>query len=97
MEETIAVAEAVALAGLVASVLQERFFSKLQGRSAFAASVAVSLAVGIVATARTGGFVTVANAADPFGFAIAVLASAGVALAASQAAFRVFVRPITTA
>lgn len=101
MDQTaLAIAQAVALAGTVGmwlSVLQEYVFrDRLTGRPAVYVSMAAALIVGIVATAQTGGFVAVGDTSDPFGAAARVVANAGVALAASQAAFRVFVRPITS-
>lgn len=101
MDQTPSVLEAIAIAttvGLWLSTVQELVFrKKLEGRAAFMFSVALSLAVGIVATVRTGGFVVVGDPSEPFGIAASILASAGVALTASQAAFRVFVRPIASA
>lgn len=99
MDQLAAVTEAIAIAttvGLWLSTLQELVFKgRLDGRPAFLFSVAAALAVGIVATARTGGFVIVGDPQDPLGVAASIVANAGVVLVASQAAFRVFVRPIT--
>lgn len=96
MDQALAIAEAIAIAGFISSVAQEAFLSHLEGNAARITTVVMALAVGLFATARTGGFAAVTTATDPFGFAMAVLLSAGVALAASQAAFRVFVRPIAS-
>jgi hypothetical protein len=93
-----AIAEAVLIAGTVGiwlSILQERIFgSRLEGDRARYLSIAAAVIVGIIATARSGGFVIVGDATDPIGIAASILTSAGIALAASQAAFRVFVKPI---
>jgi hypothetical protein len=94
VDQTLALAEAVMIAGFVASIAQEAFLSRLEGTAARVASVLLSLAIGLVATQRTGGFAAIAGANDPFAIGLAVLASAGVALAASQAAFKVLVRPV---
>lgn len=98
MDQTAAVAEAITIAitvGLWLSTIQEWLFrDQLEGRAAFLFSIAASLGVGIIATARTGGFVVVGDPNEPLGLAMSIVASAGVVLAASQAAFRVFVRPI---
>jgi hypothetical protein len=96
MEQTLAIAEAVMIAGFVASIAQEAFLSHLEGTPARVASIAVSLVIGIVATARTGGFAVAAGADNPFLIGLSILASAGIALAASQAAFKVLVRPINS-
>lgn len=95
-----AVAEAIIIAGTVGvwlAILQEKFLGrKLEGDQARIASIVAALAVGIFATARTGGFVTIGDPSDPIGIAGSILASAGIALAASQAAFRVFVKPLAS-
>jgi len=61
MDQTPAVLEAIVLAttlGLWLSTLQEWLFGKkLEGAKAFYLSVALSLVVGVIATARAGGFV----------------------------------------
>jgi hypothetical protein len=93
-----AIAEAVLIAGTIGvwlAILQERIFGqKLEGNNARYLSIAAALVVGIFATARTGGFVIIGDANDPIGTAASILASAGIVLAASQAAFRVFVKPL---
>lgn len=96
MDQTLAIAEAIMIAGFIASIAQEAFLSRLEGTAARVASVLVSLGIGIYATLRTDGFAAVAGANDPFAIGLAVLAAAGVALAASQAAFKVLVRPVNS-
>lgn len=103
MDQTIATAAAVAEATLIAgsvglwlSTIQELVFKdRLDGKPAFYLNVALSLAIGTAATVRTGGFVIVGEPGDPIGLAASILANASVALAASQAAFRFLVRPIS--
>jgi hypothetical protein len=94
MDHALAIAQAVTIAGFVASIAQEAVLSHLEGTPARIASIAVALVIGIVATAQTGGFAVAAGANDPFTIGLSVLASAALALAASQAAFKVLVRPV---
>jgi hypothetical protein len=96
MDQTLAIAEAIMIAGFIASIAQEAFLSHLEGQQARIASIAVSLVIGIVATFRTGGFVLATGTNDPFAIGLSVLGSAGIALMASQAAFKVLVRPINS-
>lgn len=88
--------EAVAIAGVVASLLQERFFSRFEGNAARAVSVLAALVIGAVAVARVGVPGIGAPQTDSFGFALEVLKVAGAVLLASQAAFRVLVKPVAT-
>lgn len=92
--DTPAVIEAVAITAIVAPIVQERFLSKWEGKRAIALSVLLSLGIGTVAVARTGGLIIVGDPSDPFAIAASVMASAGTIIAASQVAFRVFVKPV---
>lgn len=95
MDSALAVAAAVAIAGTVASLLQERFFGRLDGNTARVASIITAVLIGAAAVAKTGGFVLVATPApDLFDVAASILANATLVLIASQAAFRVLVKPV---
>lgn len=95
-----AIAGAIVIAGTVGiwlSILQERIFGKrLEGEPARLLSIAAALVVGVIATAQAGGFVIVGDPHNPIGIAASILASAGIALVASQAAFRIFVKPLAS-
>lgn len=94
MDQALAIAEAIAIATMIAAVAQERFLSKWQGTKAYVASVLLALVVGTVAVARVGGFDAVATAPDIFSAAILVLGIAVTILAASKAAFEILVKPV---
>lgn len=94
MDQALAIAEAIAIATFISTVAQERWLSRFQGRTAYALSVALSLACGTIAVARVGGFAALEQAADPFTFGIYVAALTGTILVASKGAFHVFVKPI---
>lgn len=90
-------AAAVAIAGIVASLLQERFAWQVTDGRAVALAVGIALAIGVAAVAHVGINGIGAPQTDVFGFAVEVLKVATAVLVASQAAFRVIVKPVTAA
>lgn len=94
MDQALVTAQAVMLAGIFASIVQERFFDRFGGTTARVVSVIVALVIGILAVIQSGGFVLVSDG-TVLSTAISLLANASVVLVASQAAFHVLVKPAT--
>lgn len=94
MDSTLAVAQAVIIAGFLATILQERFVKeRVTGTAAFILNVALSVAAGAIAVAQTGGVAPIGTN-DLWGVVLAILATASLVVVASQAAFRIITKPL---
>ena len=73
--------------GVLISFAQERWLSRLDGQTAFVANVVISLGFGIAGTFKSGFLGMLPAPADLWSFALNVLATSSVIVAASKAAF----------
>ena len=80
-------------AGPIISLVQERQFPTVSGTKALVLNMAIAVGFGIYGTFKSGFLGMLPAPQDAFGFALNVLATASVIVAASQAAFHWLLKP----